>query len=101
LLEKSIAVEPSFWPAHFELHKLLLEGGDTAAAAEALRKTVELNPEYAPAHFSLAQIYARLGDRERARQEREIHHALATRQRVDAEQRRRQAPRLPYSIKER
>jgi tetratricopeptide (TPR) repeat protein len=101
LLEKSIAVEPSFWPAHFELHKFLLEGGDTEAAAEALRKTVELNPEYAPAHFSLAQIYARLGDRERARQEREIHHALATRQRVDAEQRRRQAPRLPYSIKER
>jgi tetratricopeptide (TPR) repeat protein len=101
LLEKSIAVEPAFWPAHFELHKLLLEGGDTEAAAQALRKTVELNPDYAAAHFSLAQLYARLGDRERARQEREIHHALATRQRVEAEQRRREAPRLPYSITER
>jgi tetratricopeptide (TPR) repeat protein len=98
LLEKAIAVDASFWPAHFELHKLLLERGDMEAAARALRKTVELNPDYAPAHYGLAQIYAQLGDRERARQEREKHHALATRQREAAEQRRQEAPRLPYAI---
>lgn len=101
LLEKSIAVEPAFWPAHFELHKLLLERGDTEGAARALQKTVELNPEYAAAHYSLAQIYARLGDRERARKEREIHHTLASRERDAAEQRRQQTPRLPYTIVER
>jgi predicted Zn-dependent protease len=98
LLEKAIAVEPAFWPAHFELHKVLLERGDKEAAARALRKTVELNPDYAAAHYSLAQIYAQLGDRERARQEREMHHALATRQRDAAEERRQAAPRLPYTI---
>ena len=100
LLEKSIAVEPAFWPAHFELHKLLLESGDTAAAARALEKTTALNPDYAAAHYSLAQLYARLGDRERARREREIHHALATRQREAAEERRQETPRLPYTIVE-
>jgi predicted Zn-dependent protease len=101
LLEKAIAVEPVFWPAHFELHKLLLESGDTAGAARALEKTIELNPEYAAAHYSLAQLYAGLGDRERARKEREIHHTLATRQREASEQRRQDTPRLPYTITQR
>ncbi|MEX2303525.1 MAG: tetratricopeptide repeat protein [Bryobacterales bacterium] len=101
LIEKAIAVEPAFWPAHFELHKILLERGDTEAAARALEKTIELNPDYAAAHYSLAQVYAGLGDRERARHEREIHHTLATRQREASEQRRQDTPRLPYTITER
>lgn len=101
LYEKAIDVGAGFWPAYFELHKILLEDGDLEAAARALEKTVELNPAYAPAHYSLAQIYARLGDRERARKQREVHHALATRQREEAEQRRRETPRLPYKIGER
>ncbi len=100
LLERAIAAAPTFWPAHFELHKLLLEAGEVKEAAAALEKTVELNPDYAPAHYALAQIYARLGDRERARTEREVHHALATREREAAEQRREEAPRLPYTILE-
>ena len=101
LLEKAIGVEPAFWPAHFELHKFLLESGDAEAAARALEKTIELNPDYAAAHYSLAQVYAGLGDRERARKEREIHHALATRQREASEQRRQDTPRLPYTITQR
>jgi tetratricopeptide (TPR) repeat protein len=101
LIEKAIVVEPAFWPAHFELHKLLLESGDAEAAARALEKTIELNPDYAAAHYSLAQVYTGLGDRERARQEREIHHTLATRQREASEQRRQETPRLPYTITER
>jgi tetratricopeptide (TPR) repeat protein len=101
LLEKAIAAAPEFWPAHFELHKLLLEAGDAEGAARALEKTVELNPEYAPAHYSLAQVYARLGNREAARKSRETHHTLATEQREAAEQRREEAPSLPYTIVER
>jgi predicted Zn-dependent protease len=98
LLAKAISVAPEFWPAHFELHKLLLEAGDTEGAARALEKTVELNPEHAPAYYSLAQVHARLGNREAARKARERHHALATLQREAAEQRREDAPRLPYTI---
>ncbi len=101
LLEKAIAAAPEFWPAHFELHKLLLEAGDTEGAARALEKTVALNSNYAPAHYSLARIYARLGNREAARKARERHHALATGQREAAEQRREESPTLPYTIVDR
>jgi tetratricopeptide (TPR) repeat protein len=100
LLEKAIAVAPAFWPALFELHKVLLEEGEVEAAARALEKTIELNPEYAPAHYGLAQVYARLGNREAARKARERHHALLERQRDAAEQRRAENPTLPYTIRE-
>ncbi len=98
LLEESIAARPGFWPAHFELHKLLLDEGDIEGAAQALQRSVELNPEHAPAHYGLARIYAKLGDRDRAKLEREVHHALSTRQRDEAAQRRQEAPRLPYRM---
>jgi len=94
-------VPPEFWPAQFELHKLLLEAGDAEGAARALEKTVALNPDYAPAYYGLAQIYASLGNRDAARKAREKHHALATKQREAAEQRREEAPSLPYTIADR
>jgi tetratricopeptide (TPR) repeat protein len=101
LLRRAIQVAPDFWPAHFELHKILKAEGNWREAREALEKTVQLNPGYAPAHYGLAEVYARLGDRERARQQREIHHKLMREQQAERERQREQAPRLPYRLSER
>jgi len=76
LLEKAIAAAPDFWPAWFELHKLRKAQGDWAEVRRLLEKTVELNPAHAPSHYALAEVYSRLGDRVRARAERELHHRL-------------------------
>jgi tetratricopeptide (TPR) repeat protein len=99
LLRKAAAADPSFWPAYFELHKPLLGRDQLAEAAEALEKVCALNPAHAPSHYSLSQIYARLGDRERSRKHREIHHKLITAQREAAEARRAESPRLPYTLR--
>ena len=100
-LRRAIAAAPDFWPAQFELHKLLKEQGKWPEAAAALEKVIALNPEHAPAHFSLAQVYAQLGDRERARREREIHHKLAVAQRAEEQKQREQAPRLSFQLSDR
>ena len=98
LLRTAIRVAPGFWPAYFELHKLLLAQERSDEAAAALQKTVELKADYAPAHYALAAYYNRKGDRARAAQERELHHKLLAEQRKAEEQHRTLAPRLTYTV---
>jgi len=100
-LRRAVAAAPDFWPAQFELHKILKEDGKLGGAVAALEKVIALKPDHAAAHFSLAQVYALLGDREGARREREIHHKLLAAQRADEEKRREQAPKLSYRLSDR
>jgi tetratricopeptide (TPR) repeat protein len=97
-LRTAIRVAPGFWPAYFELHKVLKAQDRWDEAGAALRKTVALNPAYAPAHYALAEYYNRKGDRVRAAQERELHHKLLAEQRKVEEVHRTQAPRLVYTV---
>jgi tetratricopeptide (TPR) repeat protein len=98
LLRLAIRVAPDFWPAYFELHRLLKAQERWEEAVAVLEKTVELNPDYAPAHYALAEYYSRKGDRARAAQERERHHQLLAEQRKAEDQHRAQAPRLAYTV---
>jgi tetratricopeptide (TPR) repeat protein len=98
LLRTAIRAAPGFWPAYFELHKLLKSQDRWDEASAALRKTLELNADYAPAHYALAEYYNRKGDRARAAQERELHHKLLAEQRKTEELHRAQAPRLAYTV---
>jgi tetratricopeptide (TPR) repeat protein len=100
LLRQAIRVAPGFWPAYFELHKVLKAREQWEEAAAALEKTAELNPDYAPAHYALAEYYNRKGDRARAARERELHHKLLADQRKAEEQHRAQAPRLSFAVEE-
>jgi tetratricopeptide (TPR) repeat protein len=100
LLRQAMRLAPGFWPAYFELHKLLKAQEKWDEAALALQKTVELNPDYAPAHFALAEYYNRTGERARAAQERELHHKLLTEQRNAEQRRRAQAPRLAFTVED-
>lgn len=98
LLRRAIQAAPNFWPAYFELHKILKAREQWEQAAEALQIVVKLNPDYAPAHYALAEHYNRKGDRERAARERELHHKLLAEQREAEEQRRARTPPLAYTV---
>lgn len=76
LLHEALAIDKTFWPGWFELHRLLLEQGKRDAALQALLTTVELKPDHEAAHFALAEMYLAAGDRSRARAHRAIHHKL-------------------------
>ena len=101
LLRKSIKAVPGFWPAWFELHKVLRSQDKWDEAAAALEKTIALKPDFPPSHYALAEHYNRTGDYARAAQERERHHKLLTEQRAAAEKQRAEAPRLTYTLSER
>ena len=95
LVREAIGVESSFWPAYFELHRLLRGQGDSLQAIQALKETLRLNPNHEGAHFALAELYLEAGDREKAREHRLQHDRL--RAGAAAEERRRAAEnqRLP------
>ena len=96
LLRQAVQRAPDFWPAYFELHKVLKAQNKWEESEAALVKTIQLNPESAAAHYALAECYNRKGDRVHAAQERELHHRLMAMQREAEERHRAQAPRLNY-----
>ena len=99
LLRKALSVEPAFWPAWFELHKIFQAQENLKEAAAALEKTIELKPDHAPAHYSLAQVYARMGETAKSIQQRKLHHQLMIREREEAERRRQEMPKLSYEVR--
>jgi tetratricopeptide (TPR) repeat protein len=75
LLRAAIASDSRFWPAWFELSKIL---ATPAERKHALETTIALAPNHEAAHFALAQLFLELGDREKARLHRAEHHRLRT-----------------------
>ena len=72
-LRKALERDPQFWPAWFELSKIL---HDPAERRQALERTLTLNQNHEGAHFALAQLYLDQGDPEKARLHRTEHHRL-------------------------
>lgn len=76
LLKRSIALEPRFADAHFQLATLYGERGEYERAIEEYRKAIEANPNLVEAHYRLGQAYLRAGQRDQAERELEIHQRL-------------------------
>ncbi len=98
-LRKSLAVDPAFWPAHFELGRMLRDDGDRDAAKEAFQTALQLHPEHEGAHFALSLLYAEAGDRVQASVHRQAHHKLRAAS-AEAEQKRNAAaPRMQVTVR--
>jgi tetratricopeptide (TPR) repeat protein len=62
MMQKAIALNPSFAEAHYELGKALLQAGKIDDALAALKKSLELKPDLAQSHYQLGQLYQKLGN---------------------------------------
>jgi tetratricopeptide (TPR) repeat protein len=98
LLRQAIRVDPTFWPAHFELAQLQQSQDRYDDSIQSLIQVVKLNPGYAPAHYGLAQLYAQKGDRLRAVEHRKKHHGLLDRERTRIERARAESPTLLFTM---
>jgi tetratricopeptide (TPR) repeat protein len=98
LLGQAIGADSNFWPAWFELHRLLREQGGLQPAIEALETTLRLNPNHEGAHFALAELYLELGDREKARQHRIEHHRLRAAAAAEEQKRAAEAPKFTVNL---
>ena len=76
LLQRSIALDPANWEAHYELGVLFEGKHDWPKAAAELKRSAELDEKQAMPHYHLARVYDRLGNEEGAKVERAIHEQL-------------------------
>jgi len=52
-----LALEPDFWPAHYDAGRLLLEKYNQADAAKQFQAVLQINPQAADAHVALAELF--------------------------------------------
>ncbi len=70
-LGKAIAIRPDYMPARIALARALMGLRRWSEALDVLREAVSVEPLHPQPHLMLSQVYFRLGDRERARREKE------------------------------
>jgi Flp pilus assembly protein TadD len=71
----SIAADPSYWRAHFNLGAMLLDLGRAAEARIELDRVIALEPNNAPTHYKLGQLQLQKGQIKEAI--RSFQHAVA------------------------
>jgi tetratricopeptide (TPR) repeat protein len=76
LLEKALALEPSLGEAHYELGKLLLEGGKAPEALGHLEWAAKLDPSNGATHLALASAYRLLARGDDQTRELQIYREL-------------------------
>lgn len=94
-LREAAGGAPDFWPAHYQLGRLLQERGERDAAVAEFQAVLRLNRSHAESHYALSQL---IPARDQARLHREEHHRLRQ-EAAQAEQARAAAkPRIQVAL---
>jgi tetratricopeptide (TPR) repeat protein len=90
LLNKAVALDPKCGDAYLQLGNLHVSRHDNVNAIALYGKAIEANPQLAEAHYRLGLAYDRVGDRDKAKQEFQIHEDLDKQQAAEVERQRRE-----------
>jgi len=75
-LERSVALNPSYYQAHDELGSILAKQGDLPGAREHLEKAIALGDNQPEVQYDLAKVLQRLGDTARAQENLRTYQQL-------------------------
>jgi tetratricopeptide (TPR) repeat protein len=100
LLRRSLALNPGFADAHFELASVLESQRDWPAAIASYQSAAHLSPKNPAPHYRLARLYARSGDKVKAEQERALHEKLAAAERAEVDRRQAATKHLAFGKEE-
>jgi tetratricopeptide (TPR) repeat protein len=103
LLLKAVRLDPKLSAAYLQLGILYSERGDIARAISAYREAIaassDLDDTLTQTHYRLAQAYLRNGEKDKAKEELELHAALVKRTQQDAERQRREVQEFVISLR--
>jgi tetratricopeptide (TPR) repeat protein len=103
LLLKAVRLDPKLSAAYLQLGILYSEGGDTARAISAYRDAIAAGSDFddtlTQTHYRLAQAYLRNGEKDKAKEELELHAGLVKKKKQDAERQRRQVQEFVISLR--
>jgi len=90
LLTKAVSLDAKCSDGYLQLGILAASQHDYEKAIQLYTKAVEVNPQLGEAHYRLGVAYDRLGQREKARQEFQLHDEIEKRQAAAVERERRE-----------
>jgi tetratricopeptide (TPR) repeat protein len=103
LLLKAVRLDPKLSAAYLQLGILYSERGDLARAISAYREAIAAGSDFddtlTQTHYRLAQAYLRNGEKDKAKEELELHAALVKKTKQDAEHQRRQVQEFVISLR--
>jgi len=103
LLLKAVHLDPKLSAAYLQLGILYSERGDIARAISAYREAIAAGSDFddtlTQTHYRLAQAYLRNGEKDKAKEELELHAALIKKTKHDAERQRRQVQEFVISLR--
>jgi tetratricopeptide (TPR) repeat protein len=103
LLLKAVRLDPKLSAAYLQLGIIYSERGDIARAISAYREAIAAGSDFddtlTQTHYRLAQAYLRNGEKDKAKEELELHAALVKRTQQDAEHQRRQVQEFVISLR--
>jgi tetratricopeptide (TPR) repeat protein len=100
LLRRSIALDPKFPDARFQLGVLCGEEQKYADAIGEFQAAVKLKPDFAEAHYHLAQAYTHMGEKVLAKREFELYQRSHQKEMAEDELRRKRIGQLVYTLRE-
>ena len=103
LLLKAVRLDPKLSAAYLQLGILYSERGDLARAISAYRDAIaagsDLDDTLTQTHYRLAQAYLRNGEKDKAKEELEVHADLVKKTKQDAERQRREVQEFVISLR--
>jgi tetratricopeptide (TPR) repeat protein len=90
LLSKAVSLDPKCFDGYLQLGILAASQHDYEKAIQLYTKAIEANSQLGEAHYRLGVAYDRLGQREKARQEFQLHDEIEKRQAAAVERERRE-----------
>ncbi len=110
LLQRAVKLDPKLGAAYLQLGILYAQRGDSSRAISAYEKAIEASSEQVSlendetveeSHYRLAQAYQRTGEKEKAKEQLELHAKLSKKTKENAEQHRREVQEFVISLQKR
>jgi tetratricopeptide (TPR) repeat protein len=103
LLLKAVRLDPKLSAAYLQLGILYSERGDIARAISTYREAIAAGSDFddtlTQTHYRLAQAYLRNGEKDKAKEELELHAALVKKTKQDSESQRRHVQEFVISLR--
>lgn len=98
LLQRSIALDPSFADAHLQLGILYADQHEFDKSLPEYQRALELNPSLSDTHYRLGQYYVHAGQKYRAQQEFAIYQRLETERLAKVDKEKAEVQQFVYSL---
>ncbi|HKF45970.1 MAG TPA: carboxypeptidase regulatory-like domain-containing protein [Terracidiphilus sp.] len=90
LLNRAVALDPKCSEAYLQLGIVATAGREDAQAIGFYQKAIAADPQLSEAHYRLGVAFDRMGERDKAKQEFQLHEQIERQQKAQVEQQRRE-----------